>query len=297
MTLHTDEVPAHTGTVRALLTEQCPRWAGLPLDPAGAGTDNTMYRLGDDLLVRLPRTAEKARALAKEQRWLPRLTPLLPVRIPQPVYAGRPATAFPLSWAVYRWIDGDQAGPATVRDWARFGTDLAAVVRRLHGLDLMGASRAGELSGYRGGSLRPCDEWITGALADCRARTDLDVDTLTAWWRAGVALPDPAGAQVWMHGDLKPSNLLVRDGRLHAVIDFGGLAVGFPDAEHAAVWDLPPAARAAYRTALALDDATWQRARAWAIAVGASGVAYYWDTYPAFVDECLTRLRAVLTDG
>ncbi|MFC7546635.1 aminoglycoside phosphotransferase family protein [Plantactinospora sp. GCM10030261] len=297
--LHEDEVAVDPATIRALVEAQCPQWAGLPLSPAGAGTDNTMYRLGDQLLVRLPRTAEKARSLRKEQRWLPRLAPLLTHQIPAPVHAGTPAAAFPLPWSIYRWIDGDEAGPGTVQDWTTFGADLAAFVRALHDVDLMGATRAGDLSGYRGGSLRDCDGWISRCFADCRrtVATELDIESLHRFWRAGIALPDPSAPHAWLHSDLKPTNLLVRDGTLEAVIDFGGLSVGFPDAEHAAVWDLPPQARHGYWSVTRLDEATWTRARAWAVAVGVSGISYYWHTYPAFVAECRARLRGILDDA
>ncbi|MFF8951955.1 aminoglycoside phosphotransferase family protein [Streptomyces sp. NPDC014940] len=298
MTLHDDEIAVDERLVRSLLRAQRPEWAGLPLSPAGAGSDNTMYRLGEDLLVRLPRTAG-GRAVRKEQQWLPRLAPLLSCPVPEPVYAGTPTEDYPAAWSVHRWIDGDEAGPDTVRDWAAFGADLAAVVRELHGIGLMGATRTGDLSWYRGGTLRSCDEWVGAAFADCRATVGpaLDVDALERLWRAALDLPDPSGPHVWLHGDLKPSNLLVRDGRLHAVIDFGALSVGFPDAEHAPVWDLPPRARQAYRDALDLDDTTWARARAWAIAVGVSGIPYYWHTWPAFVAECRARLEAILSDA
>ncbi|MFD8636965.1 aminoglycoside phosphotransferase family protein [Streptomyces sp. NPDC059533] len=299
MTLHEDEIPVDETLVRALLKAQRPEWADLPLSPAGAGTDNTMYRLGDDLLVRLPRTAGNARSVRKEQEWLPRLAPLLSRPIPRLLHPGTPTDAFPLVWSVHRWIDGDEAGPHTVRDWAAFGSDLAEVVRELHGIDLMGATRADDLSWYRGGTLEPCDQWIGGRLDACRTfvGAELDVDTLERLWRAALALPEPSGPHVWLHGDLKPTNLLVKDGRLHAVIDFGGLSVGFPDAEHSTIWDLPAPARRAYRDALGLDDATWDRARAWAIAVAVSGISYYWRTFPAFVAECRARLQAVLTDA
>lgn len=298
-TLHENEIPIDETLVRSLLTAQCPDWAALPLAPAGAGTDNVMYRLGDDLLVRLPRTAGSAGSVGKERQWLPRLAPLLTCAVPEPVHAGTPTGAYPVDWSVYRWIDGEQAGPDTVRDWAAFGADLAATVRELHGVGLMGATRGGDLSWYRGGSLHECDEWIDRCLADCRAAmgTGLDVDTLERLWRAALLLPEPAAPHVWLHGDLKPTNLLVRDGRLHAVIDFGALSVGFPDAEHSTVWDLPTGAREAYWDALGLDDATWARARAWALAVAASGISYYWETYPAFVAECQARLRAILADA
>ena len=299
MALHENEVPVDEAIVRSLLEAQCPRWAGLPLSPAGAGTDNTMYRLGDDLLVRLPRTPDYVRSVRKEQEWLPRLAPLVAWTIPEPVHAGTPTTAFPLPWSVYRWIDGDEARPDTVRDWAAFGTELAAFVRRLHDIDLMGATRTGDLSWYRGGKLQACDEWVSRCFEDCRTSvdTELDIETLKRLWRAALALPEPSGPQVWLHGDLKPTNLLVQEGRLHAVIDFGSLSVGFPDAEHSTIWDLPSQARQAYWHASGLDDPTWARARAWAIAVGVSGITYYWHTYPAFVAECRARLQAILADA
>ncbi|MGX2995562.1 aminoglycoside phosphotransferase family protein [Streptomyces sp. JNUCC 64] len=298
MTLHENEVPVDESVVRELLAAQRPEWAGLPLARAGAGTDNTVYRLGDELLVRLPRTAGNEGAVRKEREWLPRLAPLLSRPVPEPVHAGAPTEAFPLVWSVYRWIDGEVAGPDTVRDWHAFGTDLAATVRELHRAGLMGATRTGDLAWYRGGELGPCDGWVREALDGCRALlgAELDVDALERVWRSGLALPAPAGPPGWLHGDLKPGNLLVRDGALHAVIDFGGLSVGFPDAEHAAVWDLPAPARRAYRNALDLDDATWARARAWAVAVAAVGIPYYWHTFPAFVTECRARLEAVLSD-
>ncbi|MGW7289471.1 aminoglycoside phosphotransferase family protein [Streptomyces sp. NPDC054847] len=299
MTLHENEIPVDEMLVRSLLKAQRPEWAGLPLSPAGAGTENTMYRLGDDLLVRLPRTTDKGASLRKEQEWLPRLAPLLSCPVPEPVHAGTPTDAFPPVWSVYRWIDGDQAGPDTVGDWSAFGADLAAVVGELHGIDLMGATRADGLSWYRGGGLGPCDEWIGRSLDDCRTTvgSELDVDALEQLWREALALPEPSAPHVWLHGDLKPTNLLVREGKLHAVIDFGALSVGFPDAEHSTVWDLPPQARQAYWNALSLDDVTWARARAWAIAVGVSGISYYWHTYPAFVAECRARLQAILADA
>ena len=299
MTLHENEVPVDESLVRSLLKAQRPDWADLSLSPAGAGTDNTMYRLGDELLVRLPRTADKAGAVGKEREWLPRLAPLLTCAIPEPVHAGEPTGDFPLVWSVYRWIDGAEPGPDTVRDWTAFGADLAAIVRELHSIDLMGATRTDDLSWYRGGSLQEHDQRVGMSLGECRAAVgdDLDIDALERLWRAALALPQPSGPHVWLHGDLKPTNLLVRDGELHAVIDFGCLSVGFPDAEHSTVWDLPPQARQAYWNALDLDEPTWTRARAWAIAVGVSGIAYYWHTYPAFVAECQARLQAILADA
>ncbi|MFE7528372.1 aminoglycoside phosphotransferase family protein [Kitasatospora sp. NPDC057542] len=296
MTLHENEIRVDEAAARSLLQEQRPEWAALPISPAGAGTDNRMYRLGDQLLMRLPRTPGNAKAVRKEQTWLPRLAPYLPCRIPEPVHRGTPSSAFPLAWSVYRWIDGDEAGPGSVSDWPAFGTDLAVIVQSLHAIPLMGAARQGELSWYRGGGLHACDQWVSGCFDDCGTieGLDLDIEQLRHLWQSALALPEPSGRQVWLHGDLKPSNLLVRQGKLHAVIDFGCLSVGFPDAEHSPLWDLPPGARQAYWDAMSLDDVTWLRARAWAIAVAVSGVSYYWRTYPRFVGECLSRLHAIL---
>lgn len=296
MTLHENEIRVNETVVRSLLREQRPEWADLPISPAGAGTDNTMYRLGDQLLLRLPRTPDNAKAVRKEQTWLPRLAPDLPCRIPEPVHNGTPSSAFPLAWSVYRWIDGEEAGPGSVRDWAAFGGDLATIVQSLHSIPLMGATRQGELSWYRGGGMHACDRWISGCFDNCRTiqGLDLDIAHLQHLWQSALTLPEPSARHVWLHGDLKPTNLLVQQGKLHAVIDFGGLSVGFPDAEHSPLWDFPPGARQAYWDATSLDDVTWLRARAWAIAVGVSGVSYYWGTYPLFVSECLSRLRAIL---
>lgn len=296
MTLHENEVRVDEAVVRSLLREQRPEWSALPVSPAGEGSDNRMYRLGDRLLVRMPRTPDNAKAVRKEQTWLPRLAPYLPCRIPEPVYAGAPSPAFPLAWSVYRWIDGDEAGLGSVTDWAAFGDDLAAIVQSLHSVPLMGATRQGELSWYRGGGLKPCDGWVSEYFDKSLTieGLDLDVAHLRHLWQSALALPEPSGPQVWLHGDLKPTNLLVRQGKLHAVIDFGALSVGFPDAEHSPLWDFPPKARQAYWEATGLDDVTWLRARAWAIAVGVSGVSYYWTTFPAFANECLSRLRAIL---
>ncbi len=167
--LHENEITVDETLVRSLLRAQCPQWADLPLRRAGAGTDNTMYRLGDDLLVRLPRKPDGGPSLRKEQRWLPRLAPLLPRRVPEPVHAGTPTDAYPVPWAVHRWIEGEDVGPDTVRDWAAFGTDLAEFVRELHRADLMGATREDGLSWYRGGTLAACDEWVGPDFDACRA--------------------------------------------------------------------------------------------------------------------------------
>ncbi|MFF2493525.1 aminoglycoside phosphotransferase family protein [Agromyces sp. NPDC058064] len=297
MPLHDDELHIDEALVARLLRRDRPEWAELPIAEAGGGTDNRMFRLGDELLVRMPRTTASAASLRKEREWVPRLAPQLTLRVPTTEFAGAPSPEYPAEWAIVRWIDGDVPDTGNVEGWSAFGHDLAAFVRELHAIELMRATRDGGLSWYRGGSLRDADEWIAPYFDGCRPLVgdELDIGTLERWWREAVELPDSTAGPVWLHGDLRPGNLLVRDGRLHAVIDFGALSIGAPDAEHAPVWDLPAAARDAYFAAARLDDATWLRARAWAIGVAVSGIAYYWETFPEFVTECRARLRAVLT--
>ncbi|WP_413095465.1 phosphotransferase [Streptomyces nitrosporeus] len=175
-----------------------------------------MYRLGDHLLVRLPRTPDNAKAVRKERTWLPRLAPHLPCRIPEPVHEGVPGPAFPLAWSVYRWIDGDEAGPASVTDRAAFGSDLATVVRSLRSVPLMGATRQGGLSWYRGGGLRACDRWISGCFDACRTVQGLvhgqrRLLRLLDLRRMGCArLLDRTGQGVRLHGHRPPG----RSGRL-----------------------------------------------------------------------------------
>jgi aminoglycoside phosphotransferase (APT) family kinase protein len=296
--LHLDEVAVDEELVRRLVDSQFPEWSGLRLTPASGGTENRMLRLGDGLVVRLPRTPSAAAAVAKEHRWLPRLAPQLPLRVPVPCALGRPGDGYPFPWSVYQWIDGAELDPDRIEDETTLGRDLAGFVRALHAVDLMGARREGPLSSYRGGSLRSLSGWAAENLEACRDLTGLDLDlaALRSMWQQAMDLDEPQVPHTWMHTDLKPSNLLQRQGELTGVIDFGGLSVGDPTAEHAPAWDLPAGARHAYADELRLDTSTRVRARAWALGIALSGVPYYWSTWPDFVQECLRRLRSILSD-
>lgn len=296
--MHVDEVVIDEETVRHLIDHQFPEWERLALTPAGHGTDNHMLRLGDEFVVRLPRTSGTATDVAKEQEWLPSLAPHLPLSIPEPVALGRPNERYPFPWSVYRWVDGTVLHPERMEDLQRLGRDLAGFVRALHSIELMGARREEPLLSYRGGSLRDLSHKTLENLNACRrlADLDLDLDGLKSIWLGAMELDEPQLPHTWMHTDLKPSNLLVRDGTLVGVIDFGGLSVGDPTCEHAATWDLPAEARHAYADELGLDENTRLRARAWALAISLSGVPYYWFTWPDFTQECVRRLQLILSD-
>lgn len=299
MGLHADEVAVDAPLARRLVDEQFPQWTHLELSEAGAGTDNQMFRLGEEYVVRLPRTPGTAAAVAKEQAWIPRLGAGLPVEVPEPVGLGTPTEEYPFAWSVLRWIEGEEPSSTTVRDWGRFGADLAAVVRALHAQPLHGMQRGGSLAWYRGLPLAAMTEHVEEALEECRDLDGLDLDlpAVRDLWRRLVGVPDPDVPHVWTHSDLRAGNLLVRDGRLAAVLDFGGLSIGNPTAEHAAVLEFPRAAQLAYREALDLDDDTWDRARGWKLAISLLSIPYYWPSWREFAQGGVDQINDLLADA
>ncbi|MEV4495983.1 aminoglycoside phosphotransferase family protein [Micromonospora arborensis] len=250
--------------VRRLVAEQFPRWAHLPVRPVEVGGwDNRTFHLGDAMSVRLPSAAGYALQVAKEQRWLPVLGPRLPLEVPTPLAHGRADGGYPYPWSVYRWIDGRTARAERIDDLIRFGTDLAAFLRALREVDTTEAPTAGEHSAWRGGPLSTYDAETRAAIE--RHRDQLPVDAVTNIWHAALDATF-SGPPVWFHGDVAYGNLLVRDGRLAAVIDFGCCGVGDPACDVVIAWTLLHGpSRAAFREAVGLDGATWARGRGWAL--------------------------------
>jgi aminoglycoside phosphotransferase (APT) family kinase protein len=291
--MHADEVETDPVVVRRLLSAQSPQWARLPVRPVpSAGTDNALYRLGADLAVRLPRIGWAVDDVEKEQRWLPRLAPHLPLAVPVPVGSGRPAEGYPWPWSVYRWLPGEDVAAGVLRNLEEAAVDLAGFVAALHGigtpgtLPLAGASRGGPLSAR--------DEATRSAIA--ALGDDVDAGAVTAAWEAALAAPEWDGAPVWVHGDLTPGNLLVEHGRLSAVIDFGALNVGDPAVDLLVAWNLfRPTVREVYRAALDVDDATWERGRGWALSVALIALPYYRHTNPAITANSRLVIEQVLS--
>ena len=287
--MHDDELAIHAALVRRLLAEQLPDLAGRPLREVGRGTVNAMFRLGDDLAVRLPRTAEWAGDLERERVWLPRLRERISLRVPEPVAEGRPTDEYPLPWAVYRWVDGDQYEDELVADERGAAEDLARFVREL---------RAGPVEGGPAAGRRPLavlDEVTRVAIVE--AGDLLDTAAVLAAWDRALEAPVFAGDAVWIHTDLLRPNLLVQGGRLAAVIDFGAVGVGDPAADVIAAWTVFGAAgRARYREALEVDDATWERSRGYALTQAALIVPYYRETNPTFTASAQRTIGEVLAD-
>jgi aminoglycoside phosphotransferase (APT) family kinase protein len=295
--MHPGEVDTDVSLVRRLLTAQFPQWAGLPIAPVhSAGTDNAIYRLGDAMAVRLPRIAWAVGQVDKEHRWLPRLAPRLPLAIPVPLAKGWPAAGYPWPWSVYPWLDGENAAIARIDHLCDAATTLARFIGALQRIDPTGGPPAGEHNFFRGVPLAERDMHVRAAITDLHGR--IDADAVTAAWEAALHAPAWRRPPVWIHGDLQAGNLLVRRGRLSAVIDFGGLGVGDPACDLMAAWTLfAGASRDVFRTALAVDDATWTRGRGWALSVALIALPYYWDTNPVIVGHARHAIDEILADS
>jgi aminoglycoside phosphotransferase (APT) family kinase protein len=258
-----------TSLVRRLIAGRFPQWADLSLAPvASAGTANAMYRLGEDMVVRLPLTAGSARDVAKEHTWLPRLAPRLPVAVPAPLGQGEPTGDWPWPWSVYRWLDGHNPVPGRLEAPDRLAGDLAGFVAALRGLDPADGPAA-----YRGEPLAERDAVTREAVAELRGT--VDGPAATAVWEEALGAPGPAGP-VWIHSDLQPGNVLVARGRLSAVIDFQCVGLGDGAVDLIAAWYLLPAgAREVFRAAVGADDAAWARGRGWALSIAVLELRYY----------------------
>ena len=264
--------------VRWLLARQFPRWADLPLTKVrSAGTDHAIFRLGDDMVVRLPRLPTAAKMVGKEQRWLPRLAPLLPLAVPEPLGKGAPDDEFPYPWSVYRWLPGqDLAGQPDV-DLHEVAMQLGQFVATLQRIDPSGGPRSRRAKPV---STRD-DGAVHSTIRQLAADQALDEDAATAVWDEALAAPAWHGQPVWIHGDLFPANLLARQGRLTAVIDFGLLGLGDPACDMLPAWTLLTAeTRAVFRAESGVDDATWARGRGWALSAGLGAVRVYRHTNP-----------------
>lgn len=250
--------------VECLVAEQFPRWSHLPITPVALdGNDNTTFRLGDGLSARLPSAEAYVPQVDKEQHWLPRLAPLLPLPIPEPLARGQPGCDFPRPWSVYRWLDGVVATIDRIGDLPTFAADLAAFLSALYAIDPAGGPAAGAHSFFRGGPITALDADVRTALAALTGQIDTDVTAVA--WEAALDSRWP-GPDVWVHGDVTSTNLLVIDGRLAAVIDFGCCAVGDPACDLTITWTLfHGESRRVFRKRLRFDDGTWSRGRGWAL--------------------------------
>jgi aminoglycoside phosphotransferase (APT) family kinase protein len=281
--------------VRRLVAAQFPQWADLPVRPVEFdGWDNRTFHLGDAMGVRLPSAEAYTAQVKKEHRWLPRLAPQLPLAIPAPLAMGAPGEGYPWPWSVYRWLEGEIATLDRIDDVRAFASALGAFLAALQQIDPTGGPPAGQHNFWRGGPLTTYDRETRDAIEALQGK--IDTAAVTAVWETALRATWQ-GTPVWLHGDVAASNLLVREGRLRAVIDFGCSAVGDPACDLTIAWTFfSGASREAFRAALPADDATWARARGWALWKGLILQAEHVTTRALEAERCRRAVDEVLAD-
>ena len=278
--------------VRALLEEQHADLAGLALTDPVYGWDNVMFRLGPDLLVRLPRRLMSASLVLHEQRWLPELAPRLPLPIPAPVRLGRPGCGFPWAWSVCPWLPGEPAATRAPRDADAAAHTLGVFLEALH----RPAPADAPANPFRGVPLAHRDDVMRERVE--QLTDELDRSAVLALWDESLQVPDWDGAPLWLHGDLHPANVLVHAGRLSAVIDFGDITAGDPATDLSVAWMMFDASQRPFLRAAAgqRDDDTWARARGWALALSVAILSGSADN-PLMARVARRTLDAALSDA
>lgn len=287
--MHPDEVGVDAELVGRLLASQMPSIAGQPLEIVEPwGTDNAIWRLGEHLVVRLPRIGWAAAQVRRDAMWLPRLAPHLPVAVPEPVAIGAPGCGYPYEWAIHRWLPGTGASPEQVDDPHRFAEDVAGVILALWDVPPDGAPAARNRA-------RPLGEYDDATRAAIHgARHLIDVDAATSVWNEALAAEPHQGPPVWVHGDLE-GNCLVEGGRLSGLVDWGSVCAGDPAVDVQVGWSplFTPESRNVLFDALGVDDATIARSRGAAVHQACAALPYYLDTYPLIVERSWHKLVAL----
>lgn len=280
--------------VRRLVDKQFPQWSHLPLrkvDPGGS--DHVIYRLGEELTVRLPRHTGAIRQAEKELYWLPRLAPHLPLAIPVPVAVGEPDLGYPWKWAVARWLEGETATVEGLGDSVEAAVLLAEFLRALQRFAPPVVPEESAGHALTGHALSMRDEATRANIAELEGV--FNAAALSELWEAALAAPAWGRPPVWFHGDFHTGNLLTVNGRLHAVLDFGGFGLGDPACDMMIAFTLMSRrTRAAFREALEVDDDTWMRGRGWALSAGLNAYTSYAAVKPHIAAQTAFQITEAL---
>lgn len=307
--LHEDEIPVDISLVRRLVDNQFPQYANLPLHKFGAtGSTNIQFRLGADLLVRLPRQPNSRATIEKELHWTPIIGKHLPVAVPQFVGVGEPALGYSEPWLIVRWLAGDHptvcnSAETNAEQQSQLAADLAETILALRDIDLpTNALDDPRLKNYRGRALEYYDQQMRRNIDACRSieGLDLDLDAALAIWEDALKYPSSSESRsdTWYHSDLVAENLLLTNGRLTGLLDFGALAIGDPTIDLHGAWELfDRPAREIFRLKMGATDGEWVRGRAWALAVALMTFPYYWNMLPGRINDRLAMARSVLAES
>lgn len=287
--LHANEIETSVAMVRKLLREQFPQWTNLSIAPVSStGTVNAMYRLGEHMVVRLPRVDWATDGMDRELAWLPWLASRLPVAVPRLLGTGHPTEGFPWRWCVYRWLEGETPEVGRLSSPQGLAADFAAFILALQNLDPLAGPSSDQ-------SLKPQDAPVRDAIDVLREQ--IDVALVTEIWESVLSVPDWEGPPVWLHGDMSPGNMLALDGRLSAVIDFSAVGLGDPAGDLRVAWNvLPGEARGGFRHAIGADDATWARARGHALAQALMHLRYYREKNPTLAANARCVIHEIVAD-
>lgn len=291
--MHDNEVNIDKSLVLRLISDQFPQFNKLPIEKVlSAGTDNALYRLGSDMVVRMPRIDEATSQVDREHTWLPRIAPFLPLAIPQPIAKGIPGGGYPWHWSIYRWLEGENATIENITDPHQTAKKLSQFIASLQQID----TSDGPPPGFgRGGPLILRDHATRDAIKKLSGTYDTDI--LYAAWEKVLQLPEWSGHPVWIHGDIHAGNLLSQQGKLSAVIDFGAIGVGDPAGDLIVAWNFFSSfTRATFRSALQIDETTWKRGRGWALSIGLIALPYYQCTNPMLAKTSRYTIDEILAD-
>lgn len=293
MKLHDEELDTDPDLVRRLLHEQYPQWATLPVVPSQErGTDHAIYRLGDDLAVRMPTIHWAAGQPLKEQRWLPVVAPHVPLAVPVPLALGQPGAGYPYHWVVVPWLRGERATEEAIADPAALIAEIVVFTQALQSVD----PTDGPAPIARDAALIHRDATVRTATEE--ARDLVDREAVLASWEASLTAEAWDGSGVWVHGDLAAGNVLSYKGRLSAVIDWGAACVADPARDVLCAWTFYGGRRASqFRVAFGVDDATWLRARGFALSGAIESLAYYRYREPSRALGDQRRLDLILADS
>jgi aminoglycoside phosphotransferase (APT) family kinase protein len=292
--MHDNEFVVHKELVHTLLMNQCPQWAHLPLKPITSfATSHAIFRLGDKYVVRLPRIETAAASTHKEYTWIPKLAACLAVPISEPYFQGKPTENYPWPWLVSKWQEGDTPGFEKGKEYELLAKDLAAFLNQLHRVRRLGS----EPVASRGTHVRYLEADTRNSIQ--QLQDEVELAHATTLWEELLHVPSWPQEPVWVHGDLLPVNILVRDNRLSAVIDFAEMGLGDPACDLVIAWGLlGPASRSVLRDNLqGLDAAAWERSKAWALSIALIILPYYKNTNPGLAAIARRMIDNVLMDA
>lgn len=278
--MHENEFEIDEKLVYKLLKNQCPHWAKLSLRTINSsGTDNALFRLGNEYVIRLPRVEWAPGSIStninKEHKWLPKLAKFLKIPISAPIFKGVPDNDYPWLWTIIPWNEGDNPSFEKYNEYELLAKDLAHFLNEIHEIRLPNGPNS-----RRGAPLKELNEETKKAIKELEG--EINIQSITSLWDKLSCLPSWSEEPVWIHGDFLPGNILIQNNRLNAVIDFSDVGMGDPACDLVVSWSLLNAhSRKIFRENLRnIDNNTWERGRGWALSIAVIMLSYYKSSNP-----------------